>query len=617
MTFQTSARHLTKSRLRLAPIGWVVIALFAGACSETTNGDAFSDALIDRSDLINSDQIITAPEISEDTIVWLHDIEPATLNGQSESNLGSSTASWISQGLLEGLFGVTTDLGYEPELLDVTPIPEETDDGVVIEYTLKDDLVWSDGEALTTQDVAYTFERIAEGCGIDSDDSIQDNSDADCVLDWVDRSGYSAITALDIVSEQEFSVTLSRPVGDWQRLFDTVFAEHSFGDSSAQLEDRLLTFSNDGAVLPSSGPYELDSWTPGEFLALTPNENHRDFDNASPTAQSQVIVRFLPNRATLETNLDAGRGHFILNDIANEPLAVESSDITFASTGGWQWEHLGMNLTNSHLENVVVREAVAAALDKPALSTSVFEPFHGVTSDSGALGNSFWMSYQAAYVDNQAEYAATDLDLVTENMESLGYARDEGGSWVHPELGEPAFRIAVIEGDLFRIELANQIVAQLDAVGFDSSVVEIPGGDFFTTSASGEGPFASNQTWDLTLFSWASGPWPGGQISAYGGQSSANNINNIYDYSNGVFDEAAQACSTALDPAEVANCFNELDLFATTVTGDTGLFIVPLGERPSILAYNGTILAEPVINDFPGAGPLTALSHLSPIDTVS
>lgn len=57
----------------------------------------------------------------------------------------------------------------QPSSADFTPAPglaeswEESADGKTWTYTLRPDLVWSDGTPLTANDVAYTFNRILEG----------------------------------------------------------------------------------------------------------------------------------------------------------------------------------------------------------------------------------------------------------------------------------------------------------------------------------------------------------------------------------------------------------------------------------------------------------------------
>ena len=57
----------------------------------------------------------------------------------------------------------------QPSSKDFTPAPglaeswEESADGKTWTYTLRPDLVWSDGTPLTANDVVYTFNRILEG----------------------------------------------------------------------------------------------------------------------------------------------------------------------------------------------------------------------------------------------------------------------------------------------------------------------------------------------------------------------------------------------------------------------------------------------------------------------
>ena len=58
-------------------------------------------------------------------------------------------------------------VGYAME--DMSPAPalatewETSEDGLTWTFTIRDDVMWSDGEPLTAADVAYTFDRVLDG----------------------------------------------------------------------------------------------------------------------------------------------------------------------------------------------------------------------------------------------------------------------------------------------------------------------------------------------------------------------------------------------------------------------------------------------------------------------
>jgi peptide/nickel transport system substrate-binding protein len=83
--------------------------------------------------------------------------------------------------------------------------------------------------------------------------------------------------------------------------------------------------------------------------------------------------------------------------------------------------------------------------------------------------------------------------------------------------------------------------------------------------------------------------------------------NNIYGFANAEFDAKADECDATVDDAVRAACYNELDLYVTTLTKDAqnGLFMIPLTQKPSFYAVSNTRLAFfGVAPDANTAGPL-------------
>ena len=93
---------------------------------------------------------------TEDTIVVglsadVTTFEPGMISSRDNAN--------IARHLFAGLFSLTSEGAHVPDLAHTLEISE---DGKSYVYTLREGLVCHDGEPLTAEDVAYTFNRIAD-----------------------------------------------------------------------------------------------------------------------------------------------------------------------------------------------------------------------------------------------------------------------------------------------------------------------------------------------------------------------------------------------------------------------------------------------------------------------
>jgi peptide/nickel transport system substrate-binding protein len=173
-------------------------------------------------------------------------------------------------------------------------------------------------------------------------------------------------------------------------------------------------------------------------------------------------------------------------------------------------------------------------------------------------------------------------------------------------------------GDSIRVALQQRLVEQLTEANIDVIPVERSGGAFLT-----EGPFADaamdaahsggasgdSDVWDMALFAWAGGPWPGLQSGAFRSQSGAN----PYGYANPEFDTESSRCDGLVAEAERFECYQVLDTYVTTLDkGDNGIVIIPLVERPQVLVFNSDrIPTPPTVPDGTSGGPLAVFGEWS------
>jgi peptide/nickel transport system substrate-binding protein len=557
------------------------------------------------------------PKAPPNWLVWVHDREPPDLHADDPLN-GTDMAAWVQQGLLEGLFGVDSNLAYYRELLASEPVVAKQGSGLVtISYTLRDGLSWSDGQPLTAEDVAFTQQIIAEGCQTEPDGSIADGTDEGCRYSMTSRIGYELVTGIAVTSPTTFTVTFAAFFAGWRNLYDRVLARHAFGSDASSVNANLRQWTSDAGVLPSSGPLQFSTWVAGDHLDLV--RNNRYHGSVSPEVANKgravidgVRIVFVGDVDTRVALLEQGRAQVVLGPL-DPALAALASDDNFkvAIRPGGVFEHLGLNLLNKHLARPGVREAVAYALDKGEIVGQLYAPLVGEALPPGGLGNSYWMPMQPAYQDHQARYGANDLAGAAAALEAAGYVKGADGVYAHPVDGRLTLRLGTTGGNGLRDRQLELIRAQLARAGIEVVIDSFPGGLFYDQGPFSPGALAASATagtqgdpalWDMAVWSWATGPWPGGVSGIFKRESDSN----PYGFANPTFDADAAHCETVIDDAERAGCYDDVDTYATTLDkGQDGLFVLPITQRPRFYGYDKSTLSSAAIApDLVPGGPL-------------
>jgi peptide/nickel transport system substrate-binding protein len=92
----------------------------------------------------------------DNTLVIAQSTDASTLD---PANIGSRSESNIADHIFGTLYDVTPDGEITPYLAESYTLSE---DGTALTFQLKEGLTCHDGEALTAEDVAYSFERAAD-----------------------------------------------------------------------------------------------------------------------------------------------------------------------------------------------------------------------------------------------------------------------------------------------------------------------------------------------------------------------------------------------------------------------------------------------------------------------
>ena len=310
-------------------------------------------------------------------MIWAHEQEPPDLH-LNDPNNGLSITSYLWQVMWDDLYGITGDVEFYPELLaDEAVVTDNGDGSATVSFRLRDGLTWSDGVPLTSNDVKFTYDIIMEGF---------DPETGGGTYLITSRTGYDQITSFDVISDTEFEMTFEPFYSGYKALFTNVFPAHAFGEGAgaAEVNAAQATWTNqDGETLPSSGPMVFESWDQGVAMTFVRNDSYHG--SVSPDAQNTGVACVDGVRVNWVTDTDAqvnalksGEAHIVFTQpqLAFEEIKDDSS-FTVAAKPGPIYEHWGLNVNDTHLAKPEVREAMALALDKAQVVTTLYAPLFG------------------------------------------------------------------------------------------------------------------------------------------------------------------------------------------------------------------------------------------------
>jgi len=613
--------------LALATASALVFAACGGSDDDSDGGEESATTEAESGDTGGEEESATteadsgedAPAGSDGgTLIWAHEQEPPDMHLDDPNN-NLSITSYIQQGLLDGLYGITATTEFFPEMLaEEGEVVENGDGTVTVNFVLRDGLMWSDGTPLTANDVKFTQDIIM------AEDGVDEEGEPNLVYLIGDRTGYDTVTDFTVTSDTEFSITWSAFFAGWKSMYDRVFPAHPFSEdpvvAAQELNDALPEYTlASGDPIPSSGPLVFDSWERGVQMNLVRNDAYHGSVSPDVTRQGEIAavdgvqINWVTDTDAQINALEAGEAQIIFTQpqLQFEDL-VSNADFTVDSQAGPVFEHWGLNLQNVHLSKPAVREGLAFAMNKAEVMEGLYTPLFPSLPAEG-LGNTYWLSNQSTYENHagDAGYGVGDIESAQAAIESAGYALNGDGVYEHPEDGVLSLRVGTTGGNRLREIQQELIQAQMADAGIEIVIDNVEGGAYFSEvpfsadaiacsiSAGAEG---NCDIWDITQFAWVGGPWPGGQSASYLSDSE----NNPYGFVNTEFDAKSDECDATIDDAERAACYNELDLYVTTLTVDaeTGLFMLPLTQKPNFYGYTSDLSAAAVSPDANDAGPL-------------
>lgn len=476
-------------------------------------------------------------------------------------HISSGTKDFLAaQIVLEPLIHYTPEAIMVPNLLTELPSVENgqlAEDLTWVELHLLPDVVWSDGEPLTSEDVGFTIDWVLN----------PDNNS-------VNINSYEPIDSWEIVDDLTIRVTFKQSNPFW---FDP-FAGSSTGYVYPKHILEVEGAHDDFVVNPiGTGPYVVESFTPNDEAIYQANENYRDPNK--PFFQTVVLKGGGDAAAAARAVIQTGEFDYAWNlalepdileemeseDSPGEILAIPGISVTVErinfnfsdpnqEVDGQRSE---MNTPHPYLTDDAVRRAIVLGVNRQQM----VENFYGFGQELAT--NVVYGDEEVISQSTEYEY---DPEKARQTLEDAGWELNDDG--VREKDGVTLDVMFATSVNSVRQKIQSVVQANLQELGFRVQLEQIDSGIYFDASAGNDDNIYKFY-WDFSLYQsvpnnpralsymelWYAGPDGANIAQASNGWNGGNNSR----WQNEDYDAAFEAAQRELDPDRLTELFVEMN----------------------------------------------------------
>ncbi len=345
-------------------------------------------------------------------------------------------------------------------------------DGKTLTYVLRRDARWEDGTRVTARDVLFTLRAI-----LDPKNPVRS------------RAAYERIERATALDDRTVRFRLRAA---WAPAALTFF---SYSSPAAQyvLPEHLLAREHDlatarfGSAPIGDGPYRLVSWRRGDGLTLAANPRYW---GGTPKTE-RLDIRVVADPGTNLTLLRSGELDWNLIAPSQQSVVDGRTDLRFHRVPVALAVGLAINTRRAPLDDVRVRRALAASIDRAAISRKITLGLYPPLDTAQPLGS--WARDPAVRLPTYDPAAADAL------FDAAGWRR--GASGVRERNGK-RFELTYVQfpESSTGVRVANFIQAELAARGVTASIKSVANAKLFLPASEG-GVLASGR-FDLAYIPW-------------------------------------------------------------------------------------------------------------------
>jgi peptide/nickel transport system substrate-binding protein len=434
----------------------------------------------------------------------------------------------------------------------VTQVPSGANGGDVVTGTtekitlkLRSGLKWSDGQPITSDDVAFaitTFQDKTYGAktGFDSLKEIASVETPDKQTTVIN------LNTVDVAF-------LASSIAD-DGVFSPLPKHHYSSMTPAQI-------SADFQPAVTSGPFNLFERVKGDHITVKKNP---DYYLAGKPHLDQITFKFFPDANTIVTALQAGQvdtAYFLPPTAADQLKAIPGYKLYQPNQGG-SWEAWYFNLTNPILADIKVREALAMSFDP---NTEVSQIQHGNAVPTCDDGEATYV-HEPSLVQNgfcaygPDQHVGVDLAAAKSMLDGDGWT--VGSDGIRVKAGQRlSLRISTTSGRQYRLDSEALAQAAWKQIGVEITVVNHPSSDLFgPVLFPSDSKYAkSNDQWDIAEFANSQGsPDPDNHTIWSSDQTPPAGGSNLTYYNNSNVDALEKKQLSQTNPTDRKATFHDI-----------------------------------------------------------
>ena len=417
-----------------------------------------------------------------------------------------TSAARMNELVYSGLVMLDANLVPQPDLATSWEFTTPT----TLVFELRDGVTFHNGEALTAEDVAYTFNTL-----------LQEDFGAPR------RSLYTPIESIDVVDADTVQFNLAHPYAALLQYMD-------IGIVPAQAAGELGADFGDNPI--GTGPFQLATWEKGSRIVL---EAFDDYYAGRPDID-RIEISIIPDNNVRLIALESGDLDLIHSPVPPQDLARMEADpdIVVETTTALGYTYLNLNLANPALQDVRVRKALAHLSDRQTISEVIF---YGMDSP----GSSFLLPNTYYYSDDVTTYEY-DPERAMELLDEAGWT-DSDGDGIRDKDGQPLMIELTTNVDPNRQQILEFLQGEWAQAGIDASVRVYEWPSFIGDVIAGN--------YDIGLIGWLllTDPDRATYLQFY-----TDGGSNYGSYSNAEVDRLLDEGRAATDPEERKEIYTEI-----------------------------------------------------------
>lgn len=407
----------------------------SGSGSQATTASGTEAGSTSRATSSESETGGEQPQAGGELVVGL-DSEPPTLDPHASP---SAVTYMVTSSITESLLYLNTERELQPWLAESW---ESSDDGTTYTFSLRQDVMFHDGELFNAETVKGNFDRI-----------VSPDFTAGGAL-----AALAGYTGTETTDEYTAVVSFENPYAP--------FLNYAAGGTLGMVSLRAVEELGDnfGTQIVASGPFKVESYTSKDNVTIVRNDDYNRVapwsTREGPPLLEKITFKFIPEAGSRVTTVETGETQMIQSIPSQDLPRFEGNDDFTVSKTPWVGvpRILMLNTQLAPTDDVNVRRAVSLAIDRQALVDTVF----------AGLGEVAIGMLTKVMLDDPSLYMPYDPDQARTLLEETGWIGDDG---VREKNGDQlTFILNVVDPGSGAPPEAQLIQANLNDVGFDCQI---------------------------------------------------------------------------------------------------------------------------------------------------